>query len=108
MQTTVLLRNVGVPNSHEIDTYIGRGGYQALRDALEEHQPADIIRIVLDSGLDRWFSAFLATWKLEPPTHQGEPVDAWMVYTARFHMRLSTLQLTVFRAMTDRIFVPGE
>ena len=51
MQTRVLLRNVGVPNSHEIDTYIGRGGYQALGEALEEHQPADIVRIVLDSGL---------------------------------------------------------
>jgi NADH-quinone oxidoreductase subunit F len=51
MQTTVLLRNVGVPNSHEIDTYIGRGGYQALGEALEKHQPADIVRIVLDSGL---------------------------------------------------------
>jgi NADH-quinone oxidoreductase subunit F len=51
MQTKVLLRNVGVPNSHEIDTYIGRGGYQALGEALKEHQPADVVRIVLDSGL---------------------------------------------------------
>ncbi len=51
MQPKVLLRNVGVPNSHEIDTYVGRGGYQALAGALREHQPADVIRIVLDSGL---------------------------------------------------------
>jgi NADH-quinone oxidoreductase subunit F len=51
MQTPILLRNVGVPNSHEIDTYIGRGGYQALGKALEKHQPAEIVRIVLDSGL---------------------------------------------------------
>jgi NADH-quinone oxidoreductase subunit F len=51
MQPKVLLRNVGVPNSHEIDTYTGRGGYQALAAALREHQPADVVRIVLDSGL---------------------------------------------------------
>jgi NADH-quinone oxidoreductase subunit F len=51
MQTRVLLRNVGVPNSHEIDTYIGRGGYQALGEVLEKHQPADVVRIVLNSGL---------------------------------------------------------
>lgn len=51
MQTKVLLRNVGVPNSHEIETYLSRGGYQALHKALREHQPGEIIQIVADSGL---------------------------------------------------------
>lgn len=51
MQTKVLLRNVGVPNSGEIETYVERGGYRALRKALKEHQPREIIQIVLDSGL---------------------------------------------------------
>jgi NADH-quinone oxidoreductase subunit F len=51
MQTKVLLHNVGVPNSYEMDTYLGRGGYQALDKALREHQPAEIVQIVLDSGL---------------------------------------------------------
>jgi NADH-quinone oxidoreductase subunit F len=51
MQTRVLLRNVGIPNSHEIETYLERGGYQALEDALKGRQPSEIIEVVLNSGL---------------------------------------------------------
>jgi len=51
MQTKVLTRNVGVPNSHEIETYLDRGGYQALDRVLKEHKPAEIVEIVLNSGL---------------------------------------------------------
>ena len=47
----VLTRNVGVPNSHEIDVYIQRGGYQALRKALREYQPEEIVAMVKASGL---------------------------------------------------------
>ena len=53
MQTfePVLLRNRGVPNSWEIDTYLARGGYNALRKALAEHTPDDIVALVKASGL---------------------------------------------------------
>ncbi len=51
MQLNVLMHNVGVPNSHDIETYVGRGGYQALNRALAEHQPRDIVQLVLDAGL---------------------------------------------------------
>jgi NADH-quinone oxidoreductase subunit F len=51
MQTRVLLRNVGVPNSHQLETYTERGGYQALATTLKEHQPAQVVEIVLNSGL---------------------------------------------------------
>jgi NADH-quinone oxidoreductase subunit F len=51
MQTKVLLHNVGVPDAHEIETYIGRGGYGALEKALRELQPAEVVEIVLNSGL---------------------------------------------------------
>ena len=47
----VLFRNMGIPNSWEIDVYESRGGYQALRKALKEHTPADVIEIVKQSGL---------------------------------------------------------
>jgi len=65
------------------------------------------VPIVIDSGLDRWFSAYFATWKLDPATYQGEPVEAWMVYTARFRMKLSALEATIYRAMADRQFDPN-
>jgi NADH-quinone oxidoreductase subunit F len=51
MQTKVLLRNVGVADSHEIETYIQRGGYQVWKTALKERQPAEIVEVVLNSGL---------------------------------------------------------
>jgi NADH-quinone oxidoreductase subunit F len=50
-QPKVLLRNVGVPDSHEIETYIQGGGYQALARVLEEGQPAKVVEEVLNSGL---------------------------------------------------------
>ena len=51
MQTRILLHNVGIPDSHDIDTYVERGGYRALKQALKEHQPQEITQIILDSGL---------------------------------------------------------
>jgi NADH-quinone oxidoreductase subunit F len=51
MQTKVLLRNVGIPDSHDIETYIQRGGYQVLDLVLKQHQPGEVTQIVLDSGL---------------------------------------------------------
>jgi hypothetical protein len=80
---------------------------QALVHVTADGRCDRYVPIVLDSGLDRWFSAFLATWRLAPATYQGEPVDAWVVYTARFHMKLSSLEVTVYRAMTDRQFDPN-
>lgn len=51
MNEKVLLRNVGVPNSHEITTYIERGGYQALPKALMEYKPEELVELVKASGL---------------------------------------------------------
>jgi NADH-quinone oxidoreductase subunit F len=51
MQNKVLLRNVGVPNSYEIETYIQRGGYRVWQETLKQRQPAEIVEVVLNSGL---------------------------------------------------------
>ncbi|MGD9047777.1 MAG: NADH-quinone oxidoreductase subunit NuoF [Anaerolineae bacterium] len=51
MQTKVLLHNVGVPDSHQIETYIGEGGYGTLERILRELQPPEVVEIVLNSGL---------------------------------------------------------
>ena len=51
MHEPVLLRNVGVPNSWEIDTYIERGGYRALEKALKEYTPKQVLNLVAESGL---------------------------------------------------------
>jgi len=47
----ILFRNMGIPNSWEIDVYESRGGYDGLKKALKEHTPAEVIEIVKASGL---------------------------------------------------------
>jgi len=46
----VLTRNVGIPNSETIAVYLDRGGYTALRKALQM-SPDELIGMVKDSGL---------------------------------------------------------
>jgi NADH-quinone oxidoreductase subunit F len=47
----VLTRNCGLPRSETIDVYMASGGYQALRKALREYTPEQLIEIVTASGL---------------------------------------------------------
>lgn len=51
MMEPVLLRNVGVPDGHQLATYEAGGGYQALAKALREHTPDEIIDLVKESNL---------------------------------------------------------
>jgi NADH-quinone oxidoreductase subunit F len=51
VQTKILTHNVGIPDSHEIETYIQRGGYGALEKALKEYLPTQVTEIVFESGL---------------------------------------------------------
>ncbi len=47
----VLSRNFGLPRSESIDVYIANGGYEALRKALREYTPQQLIETVTASGL---------------------------------------------------------
>ncbi|MFZ5918460.1 MAG: NADH-quinone oxidoreductase subunit NuoF [Chloroflexota bacterium] len=67
---SILLRNVGIPNSWEMETYIEQGGYQALSNALRAHKPAEVVEIVKASGLrGRGGAGFPAgvKWGFLPP-----------------------------------------
>ena len=46
----ILTRNVGIPNSERITVYLERGGYSALRQAVQT-PPAELIALVKASGL---------------------------------------------------------
>ena len=46
-----LLRNVGIPDSHRLQVYLSRGGYQSLKRVLEEMQPPEVVDLVRRSGL---------------------------------------------------------
>jgi NADH-quinone oxidoreductase subunit F len=47
----VLLKNVDLPHAENIDVYIEHGGYQAVRKALLEYKPEELIEMVKKSGL---------------------------------------------------------
>ena len=51
MLEKVLLKNMGVRHVERIDIYMARGGYQAVRKALLEFKPQEIIEMVKKSGL---------------------------------------------------------
>ena len=50
-QERIALRNCGVIDPEVIDEYIARDGYKALRKALTEMSPDDVISLLLASGL---------------------------------------------------------
>jgi NADH-quinone oxidoreductase subunit F len=50
-ETRLLLKWVHDPNQRRIDTYLAHGGYTALKKALSELQPDQIIEMVKESGL---------------------------------------------------------
>ncbi len=47
----ILLKNVDVPHSENINIYIAHGGYQAVRKALTEFKPYQIVDMIKRSGL---------------------------------------------------------
>jgi len=47
----ILLQRVDLPRSETIDVYLEHGGYQALRKALFEYTPDELIEMVKKSGL---------------------------------------------------------
>ncbi len=47
----VLLKNINVQDGHLLSTYEAGGGYQALRKALREHTPDELIALVKESNL---------------------------------------------------------
>ena len=47
----VVLRDNDVPNIADLDVYIQHEGYEALRMAVKEKTPADVITVVKDAGL---------------------------------------------------------
>ncbi len=51
MSIKLLTKNMHVPNLQHINVYESLGGYGALRKALREYKPADVIEIVKKSGL---------------------------------------------------------
>ncbi len=50
-QQLIALRNKGIIDPENIDHYIARKGYQAIRDVLENYTPENVIKDVIASGI---------------------------------------------------------
>ena len=69
----VLMRNVGIKDSHTLNVYRQRGGYQGLEKALAK-SPAEVVDIVKASGLRGRGGAGFPTgvkWTFLPKDHPG-------------------------------------
>ncbi|OHD12970.1 MAG: NADH dehydrogenase [Spirochaetes bacterium GWD1_27_9] len=49
-QKRIVLRNTGIINPEKLEEYIARGGYEGLKKSLAM-TPADVVKVVTDSGL---------------------------------------------------------
>ncbi|MBN2305886.1 MAG: NADH-quinone oxidoreductase subunit NuoF [Anaerolineae bacterium] len=47
----ILLRDRDIPDIWQFDTYVANGGYDGLKKAVQDHVPAEVIQIVLESNL---------------------------------------------------------
>jgi len=50
-ETRVLFEYIDTPNQWELETYVANGGYEALRRAVAELTPDDVVQQIKDSGL---------------------------------------------------------
>ncbi len=62
----------------------------------------------MPSGLGPWLSAYLASWRLEPAMAEEAPAEAWLIYTGRVRLQLSSLQSGEARTLADRVYDPHE
>jgi hypothetical protein len=65
------------------------------------------VPLELYDGLNPWLSAYLATWRAQPGTRDGQPVPSWIVYSARVGMKLSGLDSASSRVVRDSEYTPN-
>jgi hypothetical protein len=62
----------------------------------------------MEPGLHRWLSAYLATWRLDPAQLDGAPHEAWVVYSARAQLKISSLDSNGVNVIRNRSFEPPK
>ena len=81
---------------------------RALVHITEEGRCDRYVPLDLYDGLNRWVSALLATWRVQPATVDGVAKATWVVYSARVQMKLSGLDSTNSRVVRDREYSPNQ
>ena len=81
---------------------------RALVHVTENGRCDRYVPLELYDGLNPWFSGFLATWRVQPATRDGAPAAAWVEYSARFRMKLSSVSSTTSRVVRNREYTPDQ
>jgi hypothetical protein len=79
---------------------------RALVHITKEGRCDRYVPLELDSGLNNWLSAYLATWRARPARTGGNPVDSWAVFSARATLKLSGIDSTDARVAKGRAYTP--
>ncbi|MCR5206848.1 MAG: NADH-quinone oxidoreductase subunit NuoF [Eubacterium sp.] len=81
-QTRIALRNCGIINPDEVDAYISAGGYTALKKAVSEMTPEEVIDVIKTSGLAGRGGAGFPTWFKWNAARQSEGDEKYLICNA--------------------------
>jgi hypothetical protein len=81
---------------------------RALVHVTAEGRCDRFVPLNLDAGFNSWLSAFLSTWRLEPARRDGQPHEAWVIYSARAQLKLSDIESTGIEVLRDRSYEPTK
>ncbi|MCR5041632.1 MAG: NADH-quinone oxidoreductase subunit NuoF [Clostridia bacterium] len=81
-QTRIALANCGVVDPTDIDSYIARDGYKAIRKALFDMTPESVIEEIKVSGLAGRGGAGFPTWFKWNAARQSEGDDKYLICNA--------------------------
>ncbi len=81
-QTRIALRNCGLINPEEIDAYTEAGGYTALKKAVCDMSPEDVIETIKVSGLAGRGGAGFPTWFKWNAARQSEGEGKYLICNA--------------------------
>lgn len=81
-QTRIALRNCGIINPEEIDAYIKADGYTALKKAVTQMSPEQVIDVIKTSGLAGRGGAGFPTWFKWNAARQSEGEEKYLICNA--------------------------
>ncbi len=81
-QTRIALRRCGIINPEEIDAFIEEDGYTALKKALTEMSPEEVIEVIKTSGLAGRGGAGFPTWFKWNAARQSEGEEKYLICNA--------------------------
>ncbi len=81
---------------------------RALLHVTENGRCDRYVPLELYDGLNPWFSGYLASWRMQPASREGEPVAVWVEYSARVRMKISGMSSTTSRVVRDYEYTPVQ